>query len=39
MNDSFITYAIDAMETSTELWGWELAFTELLFRATCLKMQ
>lgn len=38
MNDSLITYAVDAMETNTELWGLKLAFPETLFTAACLKM-
>lgn len=39
MNDSFITYSIDALEKNTKIWGVKLAFTEMFFKAICLKIQ
>lgn len=39
VNDSFITYSIDAMKKNTKIWGLKQAFTEMIFKAICLKMQ
>lgn len=33
MTDSFITYSRDATERNTEIWVWELAFTEMAFKS------
>lgn len=39
MNDSSITYSIDAMEKNTENFSFMIAFKPMFFKAICLKIQ